>query len=45
MLDIPYGGRNSYYTALEGSQLKKEDRIFLLWFMRRYIKEYRRYLR
>jgi len=44
MLDIPYEGRNSYFNALERSQLKKEDRIFLQWFMRRYIKEYRRYL-
>ena len=45
MFDIQYEGRNSYYTALERSQLKKEDRIFLKWFVRRYIKEYRRYLR
>ncbi|MCZ6581637.1 MAG: Fic family protein [Thaumarchaeota archaeon] len=45
MFDIQYEGRNSYYTALERSQLKKEDRIFLQWFVRRYIKEYRRYLR
>jgi len=45
MLDIPYEKRNSYYTALERSQLKKEDRIFLQWFAKRYIKEYRRYLK
>ncbi|MGI0073082.1 MAG: Fic family protein [Nitrosotalea sp.] len=44
MLDIPYEGRNSYYNALERSQVKKEDRIFLQWFVKRYIKEYRRYL-
>lgn len=45
MLDIPYEGRNSYYNALERSQLKKEDRIFVQWFVKRYIKEYMRYLR
>jgi len=44
MLDIPYEGRNSYYNALERSQLKKEERIFLQWFVKKYIKEYRRYL-
>lgn len=44
MLDIPYEGRNSYYNALERSQVKNEERIFLQWFIRRYIKEYRRYL-
>jgi len=44
MLDIPYEGRNSYYNALERSQIKKEDRIFLRWFIKKYIKEYRRYL-
>lgn len=45
MLDIPYEKRNSYYNALERSQLKKEERIFLQWFIKRYIKEYKRYLR
>ena len=45
MLDIPYEKRNSYYNALERSQLKKEERIFLQWFAKRYIKEYRRYLK
>lgn len=44
MLDIPYETRNSYYNALERSQLKKHDRIFLQWFVKRYTKEYRRYL-
>jgi Fic family protein len=43
MLDIPYEGRNSYYNALERSQVKKEERIFLQWFVKKYIKEYRRY--
>ena len=45
MLDIKYEGRNSYYNALERSQVKKEDRIFLKWFVKRYIKEYKRYLK
>ena len=44
MLDIKYEGRNSYYNALEKSQLKKEDRTFLQWLVKRYIKEYKRYL-
>ena len=33
------------FDEMERSQLKKEDRIFLQWFVRRYIKEYKRYLR
>ncbi len=45
MLDIPYEGRNSYYNALERSQVKKHDGIFLRWFIRRYIREHKRYLR
>ena len=44
MLDIPYENRNSYYNALERSQLKNDDRIFLQWFIKRYIKEYQSYL-
>jgi Fic family protein len=45
MLDIPYVRRNSYYNALERSQVKKEDRIFLQWFVKRYIREFKRYLK
>jgi len=44
MFDIPYEDRNSYYNALQRSQLRKEDRIFIQWLVKRYIKEYRRYL-
>jgi Fic family protein len=44
MLDIKYEGRHSYYNALEKSHLKKEDRTFLQWLVKRYIKEYRQYL-
>ena len=39
MLDIPYTKRNSYYTSLERSQVKKDDSPFLNWFFKRYIKE------
>lgn len=45
MLDIPYEGRNSYYNALERSQVKEEDRIFLQWFAKKYIKEHKRYIK
>ncbi|UCH89890.1 MAG: Fic family protein, partial [Thermoplasmata archaeon] len=39
MLDIPYRNRNSYYNALERSQTKKDDSIFVQWLFRNYIKE------
>ncbi len=45
LLDIPYTKRNSYYNALERSQINKEDNIFIQWFFRRYINEYQRYLK
>ena len=45
MIDIPYEGRKSYYNALERSQLKKEGRIFVQWLVKRYIKEYKKYLK
>jgi len=45
MLNIPYEWRNSYYNALERSHVKKEDRIFLQWLVKRYIKENRIYLK
>lgn len=44
MLDIPYSGRNSYYTALERAQVKKADSVFIQWFMRKYVKENDAYL-
>lgn len=44
MLIIPYSQRKSYYTALERSQLKKDETIFILWFFKRYLKEYKQYL-
>lgn len=45
MFNIPYEGRSSYYNALESSQIKKIESILLQWFMKRYIKENKRYLR
>lgn len=44
MLDIPYEKRDSYYTALERSQVKGDDAPFLHWFFKRYLKENGRYL-
>ena len=45
MMDISYAGRNSYYNALERSQTKKDGRIFLQWFVKKYVKEHKRYLK
>jgi Fic family protein len=42
MLDIAYEKRNTYYTALERSQIKKDTSPFLSWFFRRYLKEYKK---
>jgi hypothetical protein len=42
MLDIAYEKRNSYYNALERSQVKKDNSPFLSWFFRRYLKEYKK---
>ncbi len=44
MINIPYEDRNSYYNALRRSQTKKVETIFLNWFIKRYLKEYKRYL-
>lgn len=44
MMIIPYENRNSYYNALEKSQIKKDETIFLRWFFKKYVKEYRSYL-
>lgn len=45
MIVIDYSDRNSYYNALERSQLTKDDSIFSLWFFKRYLKEYKKYLK
>jgi Fic family protein len=39
MLDIAYSNRDSYYTALERAQIKKNELIFLQWFFKKYLKE------
>jgi Fic family protein len=38
MLNVPYEGRNSYYNALERSQVGKNDDVFISWFTRGYVK-------
>jgi len=45
LLDIPYTKRSGYYNALERSQVKKEENIFVQWFFRRYLQEHKKYLR
>lgn len=45
LLDIPYTKRNSYYNALERSQVSKDESIFVQWFLKRYINEYQEYLK
>ena len=44
MLAIDYADRNSYYNALEKSQLKKDENVFVQWFFKRYLREYKKYL-
>jgi|SRR3989344_210269 len=45
MLNIDYNNRTGYYNALERSQIKKQDSIFLQWFLKRYLKEHERLLK
>ena len=45
LLDIPYTKRTSYYNVLERSQINKDENIFIQWFFRRYLAEYKKYLR
>ena len=45
MLNIRYEKRTSYYNALERSQIKKNDNLFLQWFSKRYTKEFKGYLK
>ncbi|MFY3741591.1 MAG: Fic family protein [Candidatus Nitrosomirales archaeon] len=44
MLDIKASDANSYYNALERSNLRDNDVIFLKWFMSRYFKANRQYI-
>ena len=43
LLNIPYEDRRSYYNALERSDIKKADSIFMQWFFKKYIKEHSDY--
>lgn len=43
MLNIRYGNRSGYYSALERAQVKKEELVFVNWFFKRYSKENARY--
>ena len=45
MLNISYKNRDSYYTALERSQVNKNDNIFLNLFIKRYLKDNKNYLK
>lgn len=44
MSDIQYKNRNSYYNALERAQLKGLEHVFVTHFIKRYLKEYKKYL-
>ncbi len=44
MLDILYANRSSYYTALERSQKTGKEHIFVQYLIKRYIKEYKKYI-
>jgi len=43
MVDVEYGRRGAYYSALERSQMRREDRPFLNWFFRNYAREFKGY--
>lgn len=45
LLDVPYTKRAAYYNALERSQVRREDKIFIQWLFRRYIQEYKKYVK
>ncbi len=45
MINIEYENRTSYYNALERSQTKKQDYIFTQWFIKRYLKENKKYIK
>lgn len=43
MLNINYSNRAAYYKALERSQKTGKENIFVLYLIKRYLKEYKRY--
>lgn len=38
MYALPYGIRKSYYKAIENSDIKKDDMVFVGWFFKNYLK-------
>jgi len=44
LMNIDYNDRRSYYTALEKSQTRDDDLPFLQWFMKRYLKTWKKYI-
>lgn len=44
LINITYERRNSYYNALERSQVKNDESIFLQWFFKKYTKDHKRYM-
>ena len=44
LTDITYENREGYYNALESSNIENNENIFVEWFFKRYVKEYKRYL-
>jgi Fic family protein len=45
MLDINYNNRSSYYNALERSQLKKQENIFVQYMLKKYIKDFNKFMK
>src|SRR4030042_1074456 len=44
MLNIEYKNRNAYYTALERSQIQKKEQVFVQYLIKRYLKEYKKFV-
>ena len=45
MLSIEYKNRNAYYTALERSQTQRKEQTFMQYLIKRYVKEYKEYVK
>jgi Fic family protein len=44
LFDLPYNRRMGYYKALETASIEKDETVFLRWFFREYVRQYRRFL-
>ncbi len=44
LLDIPYTQRQQYYNSLEKSQIKNEANHFILFIIKKFIKDYKKYI-